>query len=66
MTRDGLLPRGFGALSRRRTPARMTLTFGLLIAVLAAFVPLTEIAKLVNRHPRMRAPPPPSGSETTS
>jgi APA family basic amino acid/polyamine antiporter len=48
MTRDGLLPRGFGALSRRRTPVRITLTFGLLTAVLAAFVPLTEIAKLVN------------------
>jgi APA family basic amino acid/polyamine antiporter len=48
MTRDGLLPRGFGKLSRRRTPVRITLTFGLLIAVLAAFIPLSEIAKLVN------------------
>src|SRR3954463_8924095 len=48
MTRDGLLPRGFGRLSRRKTPVRITLTFGLLIALLAAFVPLTEIAKLVN------------------
>jgi basic amino acid/polyamine antiporter, APA family len=48
MTRDGLLPRGFGKLSRRRTPVRITVVFGLLIAVIAAFVPLTEIAKLVN------------------
>jgi APA family basic amino acid/polyamine antiporter len=48
MTRDGLLPRGFGSLTARRTPARITLTFAVLTAVLAAFVPLTEIAKLVN------------------
>jgi APA family basic amino acid/polyamine antiporter len=48
MTRDGLLPRGFGNLSARRTPARITLTFGVLCAALAAFVPLTQIAKLVN------------------
>ena len=48
MTRDGLLPRGFGKLSKRQTPVRITLTFGILIAVLAAFVPLSEIAKLVN------------------
>jgi APA family basic amino acid/polyamine antiporter len=48
MTRDGLLPRGFGKLSKRKTPVRITVVFGLLIAVLAAFVPLTEIAKLVN------------------
>jgi basic amino acid/polyamine antiporter, APA family len=48
MTRDGLLPRGFGSLSARRTPARITLTFAVLTAALAAFVPLTQIAKLVN------------------
>jgi basic amino acid/polyamine antiporter, APA family len=48
MTRDGLLPREFGKLSRRQTPVRITLTFGLLIALFAAFIPLTEIAKLVN------------------
>jgi APA family basic amino acid/polyamine antiporter len=48
MTRDGLLPRGFGKLSKRKTPVRITVVFGLLIALLAAFVPLTEIAKLVN------------------
>jgi APA family basic amino acid/polyamine antiporter len=48
ITRDGLLPRGFGRLNARRTPARMTMIFAVLTAALAAFVPLTEIAKLVN------------------
>jgi basic amino acid/polyamine antiporter, APA family len=49
MCRDGLLPRGFAKVSeRRRTPVRITATFGILIALLAAFVPLEEIAKLVN------------------
>ena len=49
MCRDGLLPRGFAKLNpRRRTPVRITATFGLLIALLAAFVPLTDIVKLVN------------------
>jgi APA family basic amino acid/polyamine antiporter len=48
MTRDGLLPRSYGKLSRRRTPVRITLSFGIGIAILAAFVPLSEIAKLVN------------------
>ena len=49
MCRDGLLPRGFAKISeKRRTPVRITATFGILIAILAAFVPLAEIAKLVN------------------
>ena len=49
MCRDGLLPRSFAKISeRRRTPVRITATFGILIAALAAFVPLEEIAKLVN------------------
>jgi APA family basic amino acid/polyamine antiporter len=48
MTRDGLLPRSYGKLSSRRTPVRITLSFGIGIAILAAFVPLSEIAKLVN------------------
>jgi APA family basic amino acid/polyamine antiporter len=49
MCRDGLLPRGFAAVHpRRRTPVRITATFGVLIAIVAAFVPLAEIAKLVN------------------
>ena len=48
MSRDGLVPRWVGTLSPRRTPARITAFFGVLVAIIAAFVPLTEIAKLVN------------------
>jgi basic amino acid/polyamine antiporter, APA family len=48
MSRDGLVPRWVGTLSPRRTPARITAVFGILVALVAAFVPLTEIAKLVN------------------
>jgi APA family basic amino acid/polyamine antiporter len=48
MSRDGLLPGIFARLSARRTPAFTTAMFGMLIALLAAFVPLAEIAKLVN------------------
>jgi basic amino acid/polyamine antiporter, APA family len=48
MSRDGLVPRWVGTLSPRRTPARITAVFGILVAIIAAFVPLTEIAKLVN------------------
>jgi APA family basic amino acid/polyamine antiporter len=49
MCRDGLLPRRLAVVSPRYgTPARLTLGFGVLIAILAAFVPLGEIVKLVN------------------
>jgi APA family basic amino acid/polyamine antiporter len=49
MSRDGLLPRAFSNVSERTgTPIRITATFGVLIALLAAFVPLKEIAELVN------------------
>jgi basic amino acid/polyamine antiporter, APA family len=48
MSRDGLVPKWVGRLSPRRTPALITGVFALLIAALAAFVPLSEIAKLVN------------------
>jgi basic amino acid/polyamine antiporter, APA family len=48
MSRDGLVPRWVGKLSPRRTPATITAVFGVLVAALAAFVPLSEIAKLVN------------------
>jgi APA family basic amino acid/polyamine antiporter len=49
MSRDGLLPRAFSRIdATRRTPALVTLMFGSLIAVLAALVPLSEIAKLIN------------------
>jgi APA family basic amino acid/polyamine antiporter len=49
MCRDGLLPRRLATVSPRYgTPARLTLGFGVLIAILAALVPLSEIVKLVN------------------
>jgi APA family basic amino acid/polyamine antiporter len=48
MSRDGLVPRWVSRLSARRTPARITAVFGVLVALIAAFIPLTEIAKLVN------------------
>ena len=49
MCRDGLLPRSFGKVHPRYgTPARLTLGMGILIAILAALVPLSEIVKLVN------------------
>ncbi|GAA0806320.1 amino acid permease [Spirilliplanes yamanashiensis] len=49
MCRDGLLPQGLARVSPRYgTPARLTIGLGLLISVLAALVPLSEIVKLVN------------------
>ena len=49
MCRDGLLPRSFATIHPRYgTPARLTLSFGILISILAALVPLSEIVKLVN------------------
>src|SRR4051794_13653209 len=48
MSEDGLVPRWFTKLTKRRTPARITIMFGALITVLAAFVPLSALAELVN------------------
>jgi APA family basic amino acid/polyamine antiporter len=49
MSRDGLVPAKLGEVSERtRTPIFVTALFGLLISVIAALVPLAEIAKLVN------------------
>jgi APA family basic amino acid/polyamine antiporter len=48
MCRDGLLPASWAKLSPRQTPARITAVFAVLIAIVAAFFPLSEIAKLVN------------------
>ncbi|WP_213817048.1 amino acid permease [Glaciihabitans sp. dw_435] len=49
MCRDGLLPRRLAKVHPRfGTPARLTIGFGILIAILAALVPLDEIVKLVN------------------
>ncbi len=49
MCRDGLMPQSFARVSPRfGTPVRLTVSFGILIAVLAAFVPLSSIVELVN------------------
>ncbi|GAA2483074.1 amino acid permease [Winogradskya humida] len=49
MCRDGLLPQRFAKVNPRYgTPARLTIGLGILIAILAALVPLSEIVKLVN------------------
>ncbi|GIF03757.1 amino acid permease [Actinoplanes siamensis] len=49
MCRDGLLPRRLAVVNQRfGTPARLTLVLGVLIAILAALVPLGTIVELVN------------------
>ncbi|MFG2149601.1 amino acid permease [Streptomyces sp. NPDC048696] len=49
MSRDGLLPRFFSRVHPRfRTPHRPTILLGSLIAVLAGFTSLSELAELVN------------------
>jgi APA family basic amino acid/polyamine antiporter len=49
MSRDRLLPPGFAAVSQRfGTPVRTSIATGLVVAVLSAFVPLSELAELVN------------------
>ena len=49
MSRDGLMPERLATVwERTRTPALLTLVFAIPIALIAAFVPLTEIAELVN------------------
>jgi APA family basic amino acid/polyamine antiporter len=49
MARDGLLPARMADVSPRfGTPAKLTVGLGILIAILAAFVPLGTIVELVN------------------
>ena len=49
MSRDGLVPERWARVDPRTgTPVKLTLGFGILIAVLAALVPLSEIVRLVN------------------
>ena len=48
MSRDGLVPPLFSRISKRQTPALATAMFGVLIAILAATVPLEIIFELVN------------------
>ncbi|MGS2617783.1 amino acid permease [Micromonospora sp. LZ34] len=49
MSRDGLLPRWLSRVHPRYgTPHRITVIIGLLVAALAGFIPLEELAELVN------------------
>jgi APA family basic amino acid/polyamine antiporter len=49
MARDGLVPEGLATVNPRTgTPLKLTIGFGLIMAVLAALVPLSELVKLVN------------------
>jgi APA family basic amino acid/polyamine antiporter len=49
MSRDGLMPERLARVwERTETPALLTLVFAIPVALIAAFVPLTEIAELVN------------------
>ncbi|WP_274385278.1 amino acid permease [Streptosporangium soli] len=49
MSRDNLLPRGLAAVHPRfGTPARVTVIIGVVVALLAGFIPLAALAELVN------------------
>lgn len=49
MSRDGLLPPVFSAINRRtHTPVRVILASGVLIAAIAGFTPIDDVAQLVN------------------
>jgi APA family basic amino acid/polyamine antiporter len=49
MGRDGLLPQSIAAVSpKTHTPVRATVTMGIIMALLAGFLPLGTLAELVN------------------
>ncbi|MQA87559.1 MAG: amino acid permease [Streptosporangiales bacterium] len=49
MSRDGLLPTWFARVHPRfRSPYRITILTGLVVAVVAAFTPIVDVAELVN------------------
>jgi hypothetical protein len=48
MSRDGLVPTWFTKLTPRRVPARITIPVGVLTAVGAAVIPLSDLAELIN------------------
>ncbi|MFI9167992.1 amino acid permease [Streptomyces lincolnensis] len=49
MSRDGLMPRFFSHVHPKfKTPHRPTILLGVLIAIVAGFTPLSELAELVN------------------
>jgi APA family basic amino acid/polyamine antiporter len=48
MSRDGLVPTWFTKLTPRRIPARITIPVGILTALGAAVIPLSDLAELIN------------------
>jgi basic amino acid/polyamine antiporter, APA family len=48
MARDGFLPSGLARISRRGVPVRITVLTAILVAILAGFLPIDEIAALAN------------------
>ncbi len=48
MARDGLLPQGLARVSGRGSPVRITLFTAIVVAILAGFIPLAELAALAN------------------
>ena len=48
MARDGLLPAALAKVSARGTPVRITIFTAVVVAVLAGFIPLDELAALAN------------------
>jgi APA family basic amino acid/polyamine antiporter len=48
MARDGLFPASLARLSARGTPVRITIFTAIVVAVLAGFIPLGELAALAN------------------
>ncbi len=48
MARDGLLPRKLAGVNRRGVPAAVTVLTGVMAAVIAGVMPLSEIASLAN------------------
>jgi APA family basic amino acid/polyamine antiporter len=48
MARDGLLPRGLAGVSPRGVPRAVTILTGLIAAVIAGAMPISEIASLAN------------------
>ncbi|WP_294135912.1 amino acid permease [Sphingobium sp.] len=48
MARDGFLPQSLAKISKRGTPARITLVTAILVAIIAGLLPIDEIAALAN------------------
>lgn len=48
MARDGLLPRGLAGVDRRGVPVAVTILTGVIAAVIAGALPLSDIASLAN------------------